>query len=247
MHGASASGASFSTAECEERSVHCVVQLPPFTQWKKAGDYAYNVSLLQHLAQRPGVPADHNLMVMQYRMHPHIATIVSDVFYGGRLITAPSVIAARRHQVPVQFVDVAGSEQAHGTSFRNIQEVRTVVEIVRAELSNSSTQSSLSPMVCCGIRGRDNGSAGAVVVHSDTHRAGEQQGVVTQQHAHRGGRPLSIDVIAFHRPQVHAIRDALDRLGLLNLGKVDVTTVDSMQGRCVAGSSFVGRCMEISL
>jgi superfamily I DNA and/or RNA helicase len=187
--------------------------LPPFTKWKKAADYNYNVSLLQRLAQRPGVPADHNLMVVQYRMHPSIATIVSDIFYGGRLTTAPTVIAARHRKVPVHFIDVAGSEQCHGTSFRNIQEARRVVEIVHKETVHPGNNTSM-------------GRYGSM-------RDGELS-VASHAHALSRTSPLSIDVIAFHKPQVLAIKEALERSGLSKLGKIDVTTVDSMQGRCVA-------------
>lgn len=174
-------------------------------------------------------------MVMQYRMHPHIAEIVSDIFYNGRLVTAPSVVAARRRRVAVHFIDVAGSESSEGTSFKNIQEARTVLEIVRKELMQASSGPATETMVCSNSRSRGNGAAGAVVPGS-MHHATMQQCLVRQQQALGHARSMSIDVVAFHKPQVYAIRDALDRAGLFKLGKIDVTTVDSMQGRYVGSS-----------
>ena len=55
-------------------------------------------------------------------------------------------------------------------------------------------------------------------------------------------------MIAFHRPQMFAIRDALRKQELLEEGQVDVLTVDSMQGReadvvilsCVRNGKSIG-------
>lgn len=218
-----------------------VVQLPPFTQWKSAGDYAYNVSLLQRLAQRPGVADHHNLMVVQYRMHPQIAKLVSDTFYGGRLTTAAAVAAARHRHVPVKFVNVDGREQGHGTSFLNMEEANMVVDIVSQEMmqrtptSHTAVLGTLQAVPSCNghtppgiaIPGSMMGMATGAVCSNG------QSGESMKGQVH----PLSIDVIAFHRPQVFAIRDALRKAGLLDAGNVDVTTVDSMQGR-YRGSFF---------
>jgi superfamily I DNA and/or RNA helicase len=215
------------------------VQLPPFTEWKKAADYKYNVSLLQRLAQRPGVAADHNLMVMQYRMHPSIATIVSDVFYGGRLTTAPIAIAERRRKVPVKFCNVDGSEQSYGTSFRNLQEVRKVIEIVRQEVMHAPLEPQTAVMLGGnGKRSGIRGSSTALVSASGDSSIGgngllQSDTLIVDSHAHVRGKPLHIDVIAFHKPQVFAIKDALESSGLMQMARIDVTTVDSMQGRCV--------------
>lgn len=128
---------------------------------------------------------DHHLMTMQYRMHPHIASIVSDTFYGGKLTTATSVARARKRTTPVVFVDMPkGTEKRIGTSWKNIEEARRVVEVVQSEVKNGG-----------------------------------------------GGKQGSIDVLTFHKPQVFLIKDLLKKAGLLQEGKVEVMTVDSMQGR----------------
>jgi superfamily I DNA and/or RNA helicase len=40
-----------------------------------------------------------------------------------------------------------------------------------------------------------------------------------------------VNVISFHKPQMFAIRQQLEVVGLMRSGLVDVITVDSMQGR----------------
>lgn len=42
---------------------------------------------------------------------------------------------------------------------------------------------------------------------------------------------MSIDILTFNKPQMLLIQDMLKKLGLLQGGRVDVMTVDSMQGR----------------
>lgn len=112
------------------------VQLAPLTRWYDGEKYGYKVSLLERLATAPGVSKHHNLMTEQYRMPAKLAEIVSDVFYDGRLTTPPAVAAARKHPAPVTFVDVCGHEEQQDKSFKNMAEVRAVVDIVRAETSD---------------------------------------------------------------------------------------------------------------
>jgi superfamily I DNA and/or RNA helicase len=55
-------------------------------------------------------------------------------------------------------------------------------------------------------------------------------GAKSQGLQEEAGQRVSIDVLAFYRPQVRVLRAALAWHGLLEEG-VDVTTVDAMQGR----------------
>ena len=100
---------------------------PPFTKWRKAEDYEYNVSLLQRLART--APFHLNLMTVQYRMHPSLANIVSSTFYKRKLTTAPAIETIRTRPTPVLFVNVDGSELSRDTSFWNIDEVRAVISL----------------------------------------------------------------------------------------------------------------------
>ena len=179
-------------------SVAVNVQLPPFTTWRHAGEKGYNISLLERLAKRSNTAPDHNLLTIQYRMHPHIADVVSSTFYEDKLTTASSVVRARRREDPVRFIDVNGQEEKQGFSFKNQAEVSLVLRIAQSELL-------------------------------------EHPGKL-------------INIIAFHKPQMFAIRNELELRGLKREGHVDVITVDSMQGReadvivlsCVRTGSNIG-------
>lgn len=173
------------------------VQLPPFTTWRKATEKGYKTSLLERLAKHLHRSPDHNLLQIQYRMHPHIAKLVSSIFYEDKLRTASSVAQTRMRDDPLQFIDVDGEEEKQGFSFKNLAEVSTVCHIVQKEVA----------------------------------RPGQV-----------------INVIAFHKPQMFAIRNELEARGLKREGQVEVMTVDSMQGReadvivlsCVRTGSTIG-------
>lgn len=174
------------------------MQLPPFTTWRRADEWQYKTSLLERLAKRPNTSRDHNLMTVQYRMHPHIANVVSSLFYEDKLTTASSVAQIRKREDPVRFIDVQGQEEKQGFSFKNLAEVSMVIRIVQQELRENPKQ--------------------------------------------------LINVIAFHKPQMFAIRKELELRDLKREGQVDVITVDSMQGReadvivlsCVRTGSTIG-------
>ncbi|CAK4641619.1 unnamed protein product [Aphanomyces euteiches] len=154
------------------------LQLNPFTKWRLANQFGYNQSFLERLASTPNnLDESHNMMTIQYRMHPAMATVVSALFYNGRVTTAPSVVEARSRSKPLRFIHVDGEEENKNFSFFNRHEIERVVEIVKEE---------------------------------------------RLRHCH-----LSIDVICFHKPQSQYMQSALAQEGL----KVDVITVDAMQGR----------------
>ena len=108
---------------------YCAVQLQPLSLWRDAEKNAYTKSFLQRLAERDGVRSDHNMMTVQYRMHPKLSDVVSNTFYDGRLLTARSVTSLRRRSTPVLFIEVEGQEQRKGHSFWNPLEVERVVEV----------------------------------------------------------------------------------------------------------------------
>jgi regulator of nonsense transcripts 1 len=163
------------------------LQLAPFTTWRNARNYQYDTSMLQRHATSSHLPSNHNLLTEQYRMPPTLATLVSDLFYGGVLTTAASTTASRQRSPAVRFVDVSGQEENLKKSYKNMAEVRVVVDTVRRERA----------------------------AHPDQ----------------------LINVIAFYKPQMFAIKDALkdERLysnsGAALATELDVNTVDSMQGR----------------
>jgi superfamily I DNA and/or RNA helicase len=100
----------------------------------------YSVSLLERLATHPSTAADHNLMTIQYRMHPHIAKVVSSIFYEDKLTTASTVACQRKRANPIRFIDVQGQEEKQGFSFKNLSEVSTVVRVVQKELLENPGQ-----------------------------------------------------------------------------------------------------------
>jgi hypothetical protein len=156
-------------------------QLPPFTKWYDAPKHGYTQSTLERFVAK-STPS-HNMMDVQYRMHPAIAELVSTNFYDGALKTAPTTAASRQRSKPLLFVDIpSGIEEKRGTSFINRVEVKAIVDIVERELLAQP--------------------------------------------------PQVINVIAFHKPQVWAIKDALTAAGLnIQHDRLDVITVDAMQGR----------------
>eukprot|EP00931_Biecheleriopsis_adriatica_P064713 TRINITY_DN39439_c0_g1_i3.p1 TRINITY_DN39439_c0_g1~~TRINITY_DN39439_c0_g1_i3.p1 ORF type:complete len:928 (-),score=251.86 TRINITY_DN39439_c0_g1_i3:2-2689(-) len=67
----------------------------------------------------------------QYRMHPSIGGLVSDLFYAGRLLTPQSVAQVRRAREsrPLVWMDVQGREEAPEKSYLNYTEVATSVKV----------------------------------------------------------------------------------------------------------------------
>ncbi|KAG9407390.1 DEAD-box type RNA helicase [Aphanomyces cochlioides] len=88
------------------------LQLNPFTKWRLADKFGYNRPFLERFASTPNnLDERHNMMTIQYRMHPAMATVVSALFYNGRVTTAPSVVEARSRSKPFRFIHVDGEEE----------------------------------------------------------------------------------------------------------------------------------------
>ncbi|CAK4072172.1 unnamed protein product [Aphanomyces euteiches] len=110
------------------------LQLNPFTKWRLADQFGYNQSFLERFASAPNnLDKSHNMMTIQYRMHPSMATVVSALFYNGRVTTAPMVVEARSRSKPFRFIHVDGAEEEENYSFFNQSEIERVVEIVKGE------------------------------------------------------------------------------------------------------------------
>ncbi|KAG9407389.1 hypothetical protein AC1031_002121 [Aphanomyces cochlioides] len=110
------------------------LQLNPFTKWRLADQFGYNQSFLERFASAPNnLDKSDNMMTIQYRMHPAMATVVSALFYNGRVTTAPSVVEARSRSKPFRFIHVDGEEEEENYSFFNRNEIERVVEIVKDE------------------------------------------------------------------------------------------------------------------
>eukprot|EP00931_Biecheleriopsis_adriatica_P036812 TRINITY_DN2115_c2_g1_i1.p1 TRINITY_DN2115_c2_g1~~TRINITY_DN2115_c2_g1_i1.p1 ORF type:complete len:972 (+),score=289.16 TRINITY_DN2115_c2_g1_i1:76-2991(+) len=123
-------------------------QLPPFTRWRDAERWQYNVSLMERLSGShgdQGYPARQRgrskqvklpvaMLQEQYRMHPAIGQAISSAFYDGQLKTAAVVAAARKHPMPLSWVESDGHEEkkAGSTSFINEAEADAVIRLVKA-------------------------------------------------------------------------------------------------------------------
>jgi superfamily I DNA and/or RNA helicase len=100
--------------------------------WQKAESSAYKISTLERLVEQhesKRKDAAHNMMKVQYRMHPDLAEIVSNTFYDGHLQTAPVCHETRSREAPVVFIDVPGKEQRQSYSYCNPEEVKMVVQV----------------------------------------------------------------------------------------------------------------------
>ncbi|KAJ3123270.1 hypothetical protein HK098_002058 [Nowakowskiella sp. JEL0407] len=105
-------------------------QLPPYTAWKHADEYKFNVSLMELV--RATEPS-RNMLNIQYRMHPKICETVSRVFYDGFLQTAGKTAASRKRKSAMFFKNVPTGERAIGTSYVNENEIEQVFRIVEIE------------------------------------------------------------------------------------------------------------------
>eukprot|EP00435_Cladocopium_sp_Y103_P023344 s762_g5.t1 len=106
-------------------------QLPPtsLVQPQILEGTGHNRSLLERCVLASG--RVHQLRE-QYRMHPKIANVVSNLFYAGRLLTPSSVTQERQSQEarPLLWLDVQGREEAPNKSYLNHAEVAACVRVV---------------------------------------------------------------------------------------------------------------------
>ncbi|CAJ1344328.1 unnamed protein product, partial [Effrenium voratum] len=106
-------------------------QLPPtsLVQPQLLEGTGHNRSLLERCVLASG--RVHQLRE-QYRMHPSIASVVSGLFYAGRLLTPLSVAQERKAQEPrpLVWMDVQGRDEAPNKSYVNFSEVSACVRVV---------------------------------------------------------------------------------------------------------------------
>ncbi|KAF8516825.1 SEN1 N terminal-domain-containing protein [Hysterangium stoloniferum] len=123
------------------RSKRCIMvgdpqQLPPTVLSPMANKFGYGQSLFVRL-QKSHPEAVH-LLSIQYRMHPDISRIPSQLFYGQRLLDGPGMIEKTSqiwHQNPLfgtyKFINVSGGNEqaAQGHSLLNHIECETALAI----------------------------------------------------------------------------------------------------------------------
>jgi predicted DNA helicase len=178
-------------------------QLPPTVKSEKAAQEGLRETLFEKCIQRQ--PGTARMLTTQYRMHAQIMGFSSGQFYGGQLVSHPSV----RHadlaaydlrfapDLPVEFVDTAGCgflEVAipESRSTANPEEANLLLECLAQLLARCEPS--------------------------------EQDQI-----------PLSIGVIAPYRAQINYLKDAIEDNemlnGLLLQRRLSVGTVDSFQGQ----------------
>ncbi len=119
-------------------------QLPPTVFSREAARFQYEQSLFVRM--QINHPNDVHLLDTQYRMHPEISKLPSQVFYDGRLLDGKDMASLRArpwHKDPMlgpyHFFDVQGQHQsARGHSLINIAEIE--IAILLFERLTSSTR-----------------------------------------------------------------------------------------------------------
>ena len=120
-------------------------QIGPIITDKEASAAGLSTTMFERLMQK----ADSCMLQWQYRMHPMISEFPSNHFYGGKLLTHPSVsrpvnskFCWPKKGVPLFFNHIRGEEEkpVGGESYVNKQEAETVVHLI-AELIRSGAQS----------------------------------------------------------------------------------------------------------
>ncbi|KAF9534475.1 SEN1 N terminal-domain-containing protein [Crepidotus variabilis] len=129
-------------------------QLPPTVISQDASRFGYNQSLFVRL-QRSRKDAV-QLLSIQYRMHPEISRLPSQVFYNGRLQDGPEMAMKTKRPWQVhpkfgiyKFINVSwGSEESRGHSVANIHECDIAIELY-ARLAD--TYPAIMPIVNIGV------------------------------------------------------------------------------------------------
>ena len=135
-------------------------QLGPIIRSSPALDYGLDASLMERLIELrhpDGITADSNgtngvyQLLENYRAHPEILKLYSDIFYQGRLVPrAPAEIANAmlewpglvKHGLPVMFKHVDGEEarDLDSPSWYNMAELDAVINIVEDIIKNGHAQ-----------------------------------------------------------------------------------------------------------
>lgn len=109
-------------------------QLPPTVLSQEARRYGYDQSLFVRLQKHN--PESVHLLSIQYRMHPEISQLPSQVFYSGRLLDGPDMVSKTQqpwHKLrkfgPYQFFNVAGQESNKGKSLVNRMECQVIASL----------------------------------------------------------------------------------------------------------------------
>ncbi|KAJ8518486.1 hypothetical protein ONZ45_g4443 [Pleurotus djamor] len=121
---------------------HCILvgdsqQLPPTVMSQKATSLYYNQSLFVRLQKKN--PERVHLLSIQYRMHPEISRLPSELFYNGRLQDGPSMSQKTQrpwHSHPnfgvYRFFDVKGVEEQVRQSQKNTRESLVALKLFQA-------------------------------------------------------------------------------------------------------------------
>lgn len=111
-------------------------QLPPTVLSREAARFQYEQSLFVRM--QINHPRDVHLLDTQYRMHPEISLFPSSVFYEGKLLDGPDMLALRAkpwHKSdllgPYRFFDVYGAHQSapRGHSLINLAEIEVALRL----------------------------------------------------------------------------------------------------------------------
>uniref|UniRef100_A0A7S3EC81 AAA+ ATPase domain-containing protein n=1 Tax=Rhodosorus marinus TaxID=101924 RepID=A0A7S3EC81_9RHOD len=116
-------------------------QLPPTVISDETTAQGLDVSLFSRLW---GMGIEPHLLNTQYRMHPFLIKLPSEMFYDGKLLSgvtaeqrpAPKGIQWHSRAGALMFVETESLEQAEGTSFANSREAAVVAKLVK-ELLNA--------------------------------------------------------------------------------------------------------------
>ena len=150
-------------------------QLPPMVDESigrmdsAARSVPLETSLFQDLLEYEEEPAYAARLVTQYRMHPAIGSLISEVFYDGRLVNGEP---DRRHKFAESFPAVVSwistsrlqdrGESRSGDSYENPMEARVVVEVLDRIRKDGGWRGTLRVGVITGYSGQVGRLRGAI-------------------------------------------------------------------------------------